>query len=164
MLQFTRISVRALVFLTLYIFSVKSLRLSFKFLSTKVTRTLFCEQSSESNFRVIRNTAKKIFKKTLIASTISTAFSLPFAAFSKTYNKLMPSHKLATTPVFYLANSGGNPYMQEDMQAGNLNQRVFTYFLSSEDALGYLNEVSQGNPSNVNEFRIMVTTLEKVLV
>jgi hypothetical protein len=34
--------------------------------------------------------------------------------------------------------------------------------MSSEDAIEYLNEMTQGNPSHVNEFRIMATTMEKV--
>ena len=35
--------------------------------------------------------------------------------------------------------------------------------MSSEDASEYLNEMAQGNPQNVNEFRIMTSSLEKVL-
>jgi hypothetical protein len=34
--------------------------------------------------------------------------------------------------------------------------------MSSDDADEYLNEIAQGNPSNVNDFRIMTTTMEKV--
>lgn len=34
--------------------------------------------------------------------------------------------------------------------------------MSSNDAMGYLNEMSQGNPSSVNEFRIMATSMERV--
>ena len=35
--------------------------------------------------------------------------------------------------------------------------------MSSEDANDYLNEMAQGNPANVNEFRVMTTSLEKVM-
>jgi hypothetical protein len=35
--------------------------------------------------------------------------------------------------------------------------------MSSEDASEYLNEMAQGNPQNVNEFRLMTSSLEKVL-
>ena len=49
------------------------------------------------------------------------------------------------------------------MQSGNIGQKIVVYFMSSEDASEYLNEMAQGNPQNVNEFRIMTTSLEKVL-
>ena len=35
--------------------------------------------------------------------------------------------------------------------------------MSSEDASDYLNEMAQGNPYNVNEFRVMTTSMEKVM-
>jgi hypothetical protein len=35
--------------------------------------------------------------------------------------------------------------------------------MSSDDANDYLNEMVQGNPQNVNEFRIMTSTLEKTV-
>ena len=47
-------------------------------------------------------------------------------------------------------------------QAGKPDQRIVVYFMSSDDANDYLNEMSQGNPTNVNEFRIMATSMEKV--
>ena len=37
------------------------------------------------------------------------------------------------------------------------------YFMSSEDANNYLNEMAQGNQMNVNEFRVMTTSFEKAL-
>ena len=88
----------------------------------------------------------------------NAANALPF----KKYSNLAATQKLGTTPVFFLSNSGGNPYLQEDVQAGKPDQRIVTYFMSSEDASEYLNEIAQGNPANVNEFRIMTSTMEKV--
>ncbi len=41
---------------------------------------------------------------------------------------------------------GGNPYLQEDLQAGKSDQRIVVYFMSSEDANEYLNEIAQGTP------------------
>jgi hypothetical protein len=35
--------------------------------------------------------------------------------------------------------------------------------MSSDDASDFLNEMAQGNPQNVNEFRLMTTSLEKAL-
>ena len=32
------------------------------------------------------------------------------------YSNLKSTQKLSTTPVFYLSNSGGSPYLQEDVQ------------------------------------------------
>ena len=37
------------------------------------------------------------------------------------------------------------------------------YFMSSEDASDYLNEIAQGSPQNINEFRLMTTSMEKVV-
>ena len=38
------------------------------------------------------------------------------------------------------------------VQTGNPNQRIVVYFMSSEDANDYLNEMAQGSPQNINEF------------
>ena len=94
----------------------------------------------------------------VVAVAPNAANALPF----KKYSNLAATQKLGTTPVFFLSNSGGNPYLQEDVQAGKPEQRIVTYFMSSEDASEYLNEIAQGNPANVNEFRIMTSTMEKV--
>ena len=55
---------------------------------------------------------------------VATALSSPKAAFAglyKNYNKLSPYEKLGTTPLFFVCNSGGNPYLQEDLQARSLH-------------------------------------------
>jgi hypothetical protein len=81
----------------------------------------------------------------------------------KKYRDLSPYQKLATTPLFYVCNSGGSPYLQDDVQAGKPEQRIIVYFMSSEDANDYLNELAQGNPQNMNEFRVMTVSMEKVV-
>jgi len=53
--------------------------------------------------------------------------------------------------------------LQEDVQAGKPTQRIIVYFMSSEDANDYMNEMAQGSPQNVNEFRIKTTSMEKVM-
>ena len=63
----------------------------------------------------------------------------------------------------FVSNSGGAPYLQEDVQSGNPNQRIVVYFMSSEDANDYLNEMAQGSPSNINEFRITAVSMEKIV-
>lgn len=82
---------------------------------------------------------------------------------SSKYAKLSPTQKLATTPLFFVSNSGGAPYLQEDVQTGNPNQRIVVYFMSSEDANDYLNEMAQGSPTNINEFRITAVSMEKIV-
>jgi hypothetical protein len=79
------------------------------------------------------------------------------------YTNLSPTQKLATTPLYFISNSDGNPYLQEDLQAGKPEQKIVVYFMSSEDANEYLNEMSQSNPQNINEFRIVATSMEKVV-
>lgn len=46
------------------------------------------------------------------------------------------------------------------LQSGNTDQKVITYFMSSDDANKYVNELSQTN--GAKEVRIMATSLEKV--
>eukprot|EP00595_Chromulina_sp_UTEXLB2642_P001147 CAMPEP_0196762148 /NCGR_PEP_ID=MMETSP1095-20130614/1518_1 /TAXON_ID=96789 ORGANISM="Chromulina nebulosa, Strain UTEXLB2642" /NCGR_SAMPLE_ID=MMETSP1095 /ASSEMBLY_ACC=CAM_ASM_000446 /LENGTH=316 /DNA_ID=CAMNT_0042112543 /DNA_START=385 /DNA_END=1335 /DNA_ORIENTATION=- len=102
----------------------------------------------------------------IAASSISTITALPAIAHSsvfKKYQSLSPTQKLATTPLFYVCNSNGNPYLQEDVQAGNPDQRIVVYFMSSEDADEYLTEMAQANPQNLNEFRITATSMEKIV-
>ena len=57
----------------------------------------------------------------------------------------------------------GSPYLQEDLQAGKPDQRIVVYFMSSEDANDYLNEMAQGSPQNINEFRVTATSMEKIV-
>ena len=35
--------------------------------------------------------------------------------------------------------------------------------MSSEDANDYLNEIAQGSPANINEFRLTTTSMSKVM-
>ena len=98
---------------------------------------------------------------------VATAFlavpQVANAGILRRYNNLSPMQKLATTPLFFVCNSGGSPYLQEDIQAGKPTQRIIVYFMSSEDANDYLNEMAQGSPQNVNEFRLKTTSMEKVM-
>lgn len=103
-------------------------------------------------------------KSAIAMASALTAFpSVSNAGIFRKYSNLSPLQKLATTPVFFLSNSGGNPYLQEDIQAGKPDQRIVTYFMSSDDANEYLNEIAQGNPANLNDFRVTTTSLEKVM-
>lgn len=97
------------------------------------------------------------------AGVISLVPNVAVATPWSKYSQLKATEKLATTPVFFLANSQGSPYLQEDVQTGKSDQRIVTYFMSSDDASEYLNEMSQGSPQNVNEFRVMTTSLEKII-
>ena len=85
------------------------------------------------------------------------------ASIFKRYTSLSPYQKLATTPLFFVTNSMGSPYLQEDLQAGKPDQRIVVYFMSSEDANDYLNEMAQGSPQNINEFRVTATSMEKIV-
>ena len=98
-----------------------------------------------------------------VASALTSFPTVSNAGILRKYSKLAPLQKLATTPVFFLSNSGGSPYLQEDVQAGKPEQRIVTYFMSSDDANEYLNEIAQGNPANLNEFRVTTSSLEKVM-
>lgn len=98
-----------------------------------------------------------------VVAAITAAPRRVQAVVAKKYRQLSPTQKLATTPLFFVCNSGGNPYLQDDIQAGKPEQRVIVYFMSSEDANDYLNEMAQGNPQNINEFRVMTTSMEKVM-
>ena len=98
--------------------------------------------------------------------TAITTMSMPRpaqASLFKKYRDLTPVQKLATTPVFFVCNSGGSPYLQDDVQAGKPEQKIVIYFMSSEDANDYMNEIAQGNPQNINEFRVMAVSMEKVM-
>jgi len=98
-----------------------------------------------------------------VATAFLAAPQVANAGILKRYNNLSPMQKLATTPLFFVCNSGGSPYLQEDIQAGKPSQRIIVYFMSSEDANDYLNEMAQGSPQNVNEFRLKTTSMEKIM-
>eukprot|EP01039_Chlorochromonas_danica_P002941 gene2941-3209_t len=98
-----------------------------------------------------------------VTALISGPRMIANAATPQKYQKLAPYQKVGTTPLYYVCNSRGNSYLQEDVQSGSPNQRIVTYFMSSEDANDYLDEMTQSNSQNVNEFRIMTVSMEKVL-
>ena len=106
---------------------------------------------------------RKVAFANSVVAAITAAPRRVQAVVVKKYKQLSPTQKLATTPLFFVCNSGGNPYLQDDIQAGKPEQRVIVYFMSSEDANDYLNEMAQGNPQNINEFRVMTISMEKVV-
>eukprot|EP00599_Poterioochromonas_sp_BG-1_P004230 CAMPEP_0173144258 /NCGR_PEP_ID=MMETSP1105-20130129/7127_1 /TAXON_ID=2985 /ORGANISM="Ochromonas sp., Strain BG-1" /LENGTH=301 /DNA_ID=CAMNT_0014057907 /DNA_START=516 /DNA_END=1421 /DNA_ORIENTATION=- len=97
-----------------------------------------------------------------IGGIISTA-ALPVKAGLLSYKRLSPVQRVATTPLYFVCNSRGNAYLQEDVQGGNPEQRTVVYFMSYQDADNYMNEMTQSNPSHASEFRIMTVSMEKVL-
>lgn len=107
------------------------------------------------------------FKRVTMAAGSSALVSMipniAHAGVLKKYSKLSPTQKLATTPLFFVCSSQGNPYLQDDVQAGKPDQKIVVYFMSSEDANDYLSEIAQGNAGNVNEFRVMTTSMEKIV-
>jgi len=111
-------------------------------------------------------TSKSAFlsKFASLAAILSGAPQAAHASALKRSNQnLTPYQKLATTPLFFVTNTQGLPYLQQDMQAGKPEQAIIVYFMSSEDADDYLNELAQGNHQNINEFRMMTTSMEKVM-
>lgn len=100
---------------------------------------------------------------TLMMTLASGPKMIARAGVLKKYQTLTAAQRLATTPLYFVANSRGNSYLQDDMQAGKPEQKVVVYFMSSEDANDYLEEMSQVNSANVNELRIMTVSMEKVL-
>ena len=106
----------------------------------------------------------KIAQSAVALASITTMMPSPAGAtLWQRYNRLAPTQKLATTPLYFVSNSGGSPYLQEDVQTGNPNQRIVVYFMSPEDANDYLNEMAQGSPQNINEFRITAVSMEKIV-
>lgn len=98
-----------------------------------------------------------------VVAAVGGGAGVASASALKAYKDLSATQKLATTPLYYVCNSRGNSYLQEDVQAGCPEQKIVTYFMSSEDANAYLNEMSQVNSYNSNEFRIMSVSFEKVI-
>eukprot|EP01033_Poteriospumella_lacustris_P005811 gene5811-4168_t len=79
------------------------------------------------------------------------------------YKSLTAVQRLATTPVYFVANARGNAFLQDDAMIGNPEQKAIVYYMSSEDATGHLEEMAQSNPANAHEFHLVSTTLEKVV-
>lgn len=104
------------------------------------------------------------------------------------YSGLSALQRLSTTPLYYVSSSQGHPYIQEDVQvtafihslsqayihsflfpshygafqSGQCDQKVIVYFMSSEDCNDYLSEMAQGNPQHINDFRMSISSMEKV--
>jgi len=100
------------------------------------------------------------------ATTLGTVMGLPSLATAsaiKDYKDLTATQRLATTPLYFVCNSRGNAFLQDDVQAGNPEQKIVVYFMSSEDANGYLDEMSQVNSQSSNEFRVMSVSMEKIV-
>jgi len=85
------------------------------------------------------------------------------AMLSKKYHNLSPYEKLGTTPVYYVGNSRGNAFLQEDIQAGKPEQKIVVYFMSYDDASTYLEEMAQSNPQSAHEFSVVTASMEKVM-
>jgi hypothetical protein len=92
---------------------------------------------------------------------LSPKFSACAGPFKK-YNNLKATERVATTPLYYLCNSRGQSFIQEDNQIGNPDQRAMVYFMSSKDATNYLQEMAQAMGGNANELRINTVSMEKV--
>lgn len=114
-------------------------------------------------FQAFRNNMRAIVPTVAVGVLGAPQASQAANLLEKSYHRLNPYERLSTTPLFFVCNSGGNPYLQEDIQAGDPSQRIIVYFMSSEDARDYLNEMVQGSPHNVNDFRIMTTSMSKVM-
>jgi hypothetical protein len=117
--------------------AVRNFTSSFWQYMRKVIAATMVVASSLTSAINVRNLA---FANSVIAA-ITAAPKRAHASALKKYKQLSPSQKLATTPLFFVCNSGGQPYLQDDIQAGKPDQRVIVYFMSSEDANDYLNEV-----------------------
>ena len=148
--------------------------------------TLFAE--AKRNIAKISDVFIKYFRKVLAASMIIASSVSPItvkrasiaagtilttiaagpkviarAGVLKKYQSLSATQRLATTPLYFVSNSRGNPYLQDDIQSGKPEQKIVVYFMSSEDANEYLEEMSQINNANMNELRVMTVSMEKVL-
>jgi hypothetical protein len=120
-----------------------------------------------SNFMKIPN-IKRV--ATVASGVVSAALGGPRLAgagiANKKYKQLSPSARLATTPLYYVSNARGHAYLQEDVLSGGSgasSQKVIVYFMSSEDAQDYLEEMAQSNALNAQDFHLMTTNFEKVI-
>lgn len=139
---------------------VSSLLTRFAFFAKKVMSytSLFTTLVSPFNSRFA---PKAALAAGTVGGIISTA-ALPVKAGLLSYKRLSPVQRVATTPLYFVCNSRGNAYLQEDVQGGNPEQRTVVYFMSYQDADNYMNEMTQSNPSHASEFRIMTVSMEKV--
>eukprot|EP01032_Pedospumella_encystans_P017524 gene17524-19965_t len=84
----------------------------------------------------------------------------------KNYDSLSATERLATTPVYFVANARGNSYMQNDAKAGNPDQKIVTYFLGYDDAARVLSEMTQMNSqagAGIPEFLLKAVPLERAI-
>lgn len=126
-----------------------------------ITATLVVASSLTSPVAGMKRMVKPL---AATAAVVVSVIATPLAARAgvlRKYSKLTPTQKLATTPLFFLCNSNGQPFLQEDLQTGNPEQRIIVYFMSSEDAYDYLDEMVQASGGG-GEFRVMATSMEKV--
>ena len=103
-------------------------------------------ESGSAAVGLLRRAGLSLGSLTAAATGLQVATMMPHTAHASTlkkYEQLSPTQRLATTPLYYISNSRGNSYLQEDLQAGNPEQRIVVYFMSSEDANAYLDEMSQ---------------------
>lgn len=98
----------------------------------------------------------------MITAVTMGGTKVAYASAIKKYQDLTAAQRLATTPLFFVSNTRGNSYLQEDVQAGKPEQKIIVYFMSSEDANDYMHEMAQTNAANANEFRITTISMEKV--
>jgi hypothetical protein len=118
--------------------AVRSATTSFwAYLRKVIAATMVIASSLTASAANIRNFA---FANSVIAAITAVPRAAHASALKK-YKQLSPTQKLATTPLFFVCNSGGQPYLQDDIQAGKPEQKIVVYFMSSEDANDYLNEV-----------------------
>ena len=69
----------------------------------------------------------------------------PFPSLNRRWTQISqrsPYQRLASIPVYFLGNSQGSPYLQDDIQSGRPEQRIVTYFLSYDDMDSKLSTVS----------------------
>jgi hypothetical protein len=95
-----------------------------------ITATIVVANSLTTPFANQRYSFKPIAAATAIMSSVIAAPLAAKAGVLRKYTKLSPTQRLATTPLFFLTNSNGQPFLQEDVQTGNPEQRIIVYFMS----------------------------------
>jgi Tic22-like family len=133
------------------------------YLRKVISATLIVASSLASPITNCKAITKPLYASAAVVGGVIAAPLAATAGVFRKYTKLSPTQRLATTPLFYLTNSNGQPFLQEDVQTGNPEQRIIVYFMSSEDAYDYLDEMAQASGSGAGEFRVMATSMEKVV-
>ncbi|RYG64461.1 hypothetical protein EON64_13940, partial [archaeon] len=107
------------------------------------------------------------FKRMSISmgSAVAAVLSGPkLIAAARSYASWPARQRLGTTPLYFVTNSRGNAFLQEDSQSGRPGQKEIVYFLSHEDAQGVLQEMAQQHGPQAGEMRLSATSMERVLV